>query len=396
MLRLSRHLGYITPDPIRHWIAVDREFGAQHMFTIGEPDPIPKEILQVYAQAVYEEELSGKVSYPPVKGEDILRKAIIGMERNFNVAYTDDDFERIHMTVGGSQALQFVFSVFERGSEVIASMPCWGTIFNMMAHSGVKGVPAELFKDGAFIKENAGKALSKKTQAVYINFPTNPSGLVPPEKAVRELAAWAVANDLQIISDAPYKYLIYDTAKTPYVSPLNFNEDAGRKTTEISSFSKVIKPDIRLGYTRLAPDIAEHADAKQLVYFFRNLSAGSSRSTQIGMAAVLKKDPHLSFLKPLVQGYQEKARLLGEYLGRMGCVIPEQPDGGYFLFSKTPDGMDGEAFVREAASKHKLGFIPGSSFGGNFRGFRHLRRYFRAGFGGGWTTDKIKTVFSAL
>jgi len=396
MLRLSKHLGAITPDPVRHWIAIDKELGARHMFTIGEPDPIPREVLQVYAQAVYEEELSGKVSYPPVKGEDVLRKAVVNTERNFNVNYADDDFERIHLTVGGSQALQFIFSVFEKGSEIIALMPCWGTIFNMMAHSGVRGVPAELFKDGAFIKENAVKALSKKTQAVYVNFPANPNGMVPPEKAVKEFTQWAVANELQIISDAPYKYLIYDTLKTPYVSPLNFGAEAGRKTTEISSFSKVIKPDIRLGFIRLAPDILEHCDAKHLVYFFRNLSAGVSRPSQIGVAAVLKKDPFLSFLQPLVQRYREKAQLLQDYLEKMGCEVPEQPAGGYFLFPRTPNGMDGEAFVKEIAVKHKIGFIPGSSFGGNFKGFHHIRKYFRAGFGGGWTIEKIKAVFDSL
>lgn len=396
MLRLTEHLREIVPDPVRHWITVGKELGAQNMFTIGEPDAIPKEILEVYAKAVFDEELSGKVSYPPVKGEDSLRKCILDLERNFNVNYREEDLERVYVTVGGSQALQFAFSLFKEGSEVIASMPCWGTILNMMAHSGIKGVPAELFKDGRFISENANNALTEKTQAVYVNFPTNPNGVVPPEKAVKDFAEWAVANDLQIISDAPYKYLIYDFEKTPYVSTMNFGEEANRKTVEISSFSKIIKPDIRLGFLRVSPEIVEHKDAKQLMYYFRNLSASVSRSEQTGVLKVLQKDSKLEFLKKMVRGYEEKAVLMQECLEKMGCSVPEKPAGGYFLFPKTPNNMDGEEFVKKTASEKKIGSIPGSSFGGNLKGFEHLKQYFRVGFGGGWTTEKIKQVFEKI
>ena len=396
MLRLTEHLGGIVPDPVRHWIAVDKELGAQNMFTIGEPDAIPREVLEVYAKTVFEEELSGKVSYPPVRGEDVLRKSILDLERNFNVKYKDEDIEQVYVTVGGSQALQFTFSLFKQGTEIIASMPCWGTILNMMAHSGIKGVPAELFKDGKFIEENAEKTLSKKTQAVYVNFPTNPNGVVPPEKAVKDFANWAVSNDLQIISDAPYKYLIYDYDKTPYVSTINFGVDVSRKTTEISSFSKIIKPDIRLGFLRIAPEIIEHKDAKQLMYYFRNLSASVSRSTQVGVSKIIQKDPKLDFLKPLAVKYKEKALLMQQYLEKMGCSLLEKPAGGYFLFPKTPKGMDGEEFVKKTASEKKIGFIPGSSFGGNLKGFDNLKQYFRVGFGGGWTTEKIRQVFDSL
>ena len=328
-----------------------------------------------------------------MKGEDILRTSIIQLERNFNVKYEEADAERIYPTVGGSQGLQFVFSLFKNGSDIMTSMPCWGTILNMMAHSGVNGIPAELFKDGNFIEENARKALTGKTQAVYINFPTNPNGVVPKEKAVKEFAGWAVSNNLQIISDAPYKYLIYDFEKTPYVSAMNLGSDVNRKTTEISSFSKIIKPDIRLGFARISPEIIENKKAKQLMYYFRNLGAGTPRSAQIGVCEVIKKDPKLSFLKPLVEGYKKKAVLMAECLQQLGCETPEKPDGGYFLFPKTPDNMDGEEFVKKMASENKIGFIPGSSFGGNLRGFEHLKHYFRAGFGGGWNEEKIKKTF---
>ena len=396
MLELTDNLAGIVPDPVRYWIAVDKELGAKDMFTIGVPDPIPKEILELYAKSVYEEELTGKVGYTPVKGEEVLKKAIVVTERNFNVNYTDEDVERIYPTVGASQALQFVFSLFKTGSEILTSMPCWGTVFNMMAHSGIKGVPAQLFGNGNFIEENAEKALSDRTQAVYVNFPTNPNGLVLDEKAVKDFTNWALSHKLQIISDAPYKYLIYDYDKTPYVSPLNVSDDAYNNTIEIGSFSKVIKPDIRLGFIRISPKVIEDPKAERLVYFFRNLSASTTRSTQIGISKILEKNPKLSFLRPLVEGYKEKSMLLRGYFEKLGCLLDDEPAGGYFLFPKTPDGMDGEDYVRKMASEKKIGFIPGSGFGGRFKGFEYLGKYFRVGFGGGKTVDQIKEVFDKL
>ena len=396
MIELSENIGRISPDPVRSWITTLKGLGAVNMFTIGEPDPIPKDILEVYAKAEYENDASGKTSYPPVAGEENLIKNIIRMEGNFNTKLTEEDAQRIYVTIGASQALQFIFSVFKTGSEILVMTPCWGTIHNLISHCGNFGVPVKFFEDGRFIKENAEKALSKRTQAAYINFPSNPGCEIMPEKAVKDFSSWCAGKNLQIISDEPYKYLIYDSRKTPYYSPANMDVEVNGRVNVTSSFSKIIKPDIRLGYIRVSPSIVEADKSKRLVYYFRNLSAGASRGVQAGVNAVLERDIKLEFLKPVVRNYSEKAKLLEGYFTRMGCELKNKPAGAYMMFPKTPKGEDGEDFVKRMAKDYKTAFLPGTSFGGSFKGFEEYKKHFRVGFGAGLTKQKITEVMDSL
>ncbi|MFH1055539.1 MAG: pyridoxal phosphate-dependent aminotransferase [Candidatus Altiarchaeota archaeon] len=393
-LKLTENLDGIVPDPVRYWVKVAKDAGAVNNFTIGVPDPIPKDVIEFYAKIQYESEAKGVTSYPPFDGEENLKKAIIRMEPNFGAELTDEDVDRLYVMVGASQALQFVFSLFPAGGEVLVNTPCWGTIHNMAAHSGVKGVPVSLFKGGKFIEENAAKALTKKTRAVYVNYPVNPTGEIVPEAGLRDMCGWAASNNLQIISDEPYKYSIYDMEKTPYTSPVSFASDIKRKVSLISSFSKIVKPDIRLGFIRVSPEILEsHA---MVGYYLRNLSAGAPRGVQAGITALVERDPKLKFLRPIVEGYRLKSELIQKYLLEWGSKLPYKPAAAYMLFPTTPDGSDGDDFVRRMIKEEKTSFVPGSSFGGNFKGFEHLKKHFRIGFGGGMTKEKITEVMEKL
>lgn len=394
MVKLTKNLDGIMPDPVRYWVKVAKDAGATNNFTIGVPDPMPKDCLEAYAKAEYEAELKGATGYPPFDGEENLKKAIVSMEANFGAKMTDEDIPRIYVTIGASQALQFVFSLFPAGDEIMVATPCWGTIYNMVAHSGVNGTPAALFEEGRFIEENAKKALSKKTQAVYINFPANPTGEVVLEAELKKMCGWAAAQDLQIICDEPYKYLIFDRNRTPYTSPISFGGDIAPKVNLVSSFSKIVKPDIRLGYIRLSPEILASDD--MVGFYFRNLSAGASHGVQAGAAALVQKDPQLKFLRPIVDGYKAKSELVAKYMTEWGCELPYKPAATYMMFPTTPHGEDGEEFVRKTATEKKTAFIPGSSFGGSLKGFSHLKKHFRIGFGGGMTLGKVEEVLKQL
>jgi aspartate/methionine/tyrosine aminotransferase len=393
-MKLTSNLDGIVPDPVRYWVKVAKDAGATNNFTIGVPDPIPKDALEVFAKAAYEQEMKGATAYPPFDGDEGLKRSIIAMEGNFGAKLTEEDITRIYVTIGASQALQFVFSLFPAGDEILVNTPCWGTIHNMLAHSGIKGVPVAFFEGGRFSQENARGALSKRTQALYINFPANPTGEVVPEAELKKLCGWAAQEGLQIISDEPYKYLVFDTKKTPYTSPINFGADIASKVNLVSSFSKIVKPDIRLGYIRLSPDMLKADD--MVGFYFRNLSAGASASVQAGVNALVQKDPQLKFLKPIVEGYRLKSELMQKYVMEWGCELPYKPSATYMMFPTIPEGDDADEWVRRTAAKKKTAFIPGSSFGATFRGFEHLKRHFRIGFGGGMSREKITEVMQGL
>ncbi len=393
-MKINENIARIVPDPIRYWVKVAKDAGAVNMFTIGVPDPMPEKTLETFAKGVYEQEKKGATGYPPFVGEGFLKENIITMESNYGAKLNDTDLEKMYVTVGASQALQFIFSVFKTGSEIIVNTPGWGTIHNLISHSGNIGVPASMFEGGRFIEENAENALSDKTCAVYINYPANPTGEVVPESELKKMCGWAVSNNLQIISDEPYKYILFDRKKTPYTSPVCFGDDINQKVNLISSFSKIVKPDIRLGFIRVSDDILESHE--MVGFYFRNLSAGSSRGIQAGVSALIQEDPELKFLSTVIEGYKQKSEIVQKTMTDWGCEFPYKPAGTYMVFPTTPDGSDGEEFVRKMAKEKKTGFVPGSSFGGSFQGFEDLSKHFRMGFGAGMTKERIIEVLADL
>lgn len=301
--------------------------------------------------------------------------------------------KRTYITAGATQALQFVFSLFPEKSEILINTPCWGTTLNICQYSGCTPKTVQLFKEGKFQLDTAQKSITVNTRALYLNVPSNPTGIVYTKKEMLKCAHWAVENNIHIFSDEPYKYLIYNKKKTPYYSPVGFSEEISNITTVIGSFSKTIKPDIRAGFIRIAPDIINHKDSKNLKFYFRNLSAGIPRPIQQGIVAVLDTDPNLSYLEPIVRGYEEKIDIISKYLVQLNCEVESKPDAGYLAFLKTPHNENGEEFVMRYAKEHKIGFLPGSNFDDPTNRFKN---YIRVGIGGGITIDKIHDIFSTM
>ena len=393
-MELTNNLNMMRPDPIRHWVARCKKAGAENMFTIGVPDRVPQETMEIFSRASYDCEMRADTGYPPFVGQKSLRDAILRMEGNYGAKLKDDDSDRIYVTVGASQALQFVFSLFPSGSQIIVNTPCWGTIFNLIGHSGNVGVPNALFEGGRFDEIKAQSSITDRSKAVYINYPANPTADVISPDELKKMCFWAVENGLQIISDEPYKYIIFDAKKTPYESPVSFSDEIGDNVSLISSFSKIIKPDIRLGFIRLSPAIME--SHPMIGYYFRNLSAGAPNGIQAGVEAVIRKDPKLRFLKDIIRGYSKKSSLVQKMLTEWGCSIPYVPAGTYMIFPTTHDGSDSEDWVQRMAYEKKCGFVPGTSFGGSFEGFEGIRKHFRMGFGSGMEYGHLERVLSDL
>jgi (5-formylfuran-3-yl)methyl phosphate transaminase len=380
----------IPADIILQWSTKVRSAGAKHMLTIGQPDPVPKSALEVYTRAVADEDRRVRTSYPSLHGKRELRENIIRLEKNFNVQMDpEEDLGRIFITSGACQALQMVFRLFKEGSEILVQSPGFGSVYSLIAQGYAKGVGCEYFVGGKFSKEKMDGKFSPHTKAAYLNVPSNPTGQMPDEGEIRKFANYCVERGILMICDSPYKYLMHSGK---YFSPLNMGGEAAEFTTEVSSFSKIFKPDIRLGYMRLSPKIFD-PNVFRIEEIFGNITPGVPRSIAAGINALLKDDPHLDFIKPVMEGYRRKIDLSTGHLRRMGCELTLTPQAGYLMFPRTPDGVDGESFVQEMAAKHGVGFLPGSAFNG---GIRKYGPYFRVSVGGGITEVELDRILGSL
>ena len=204
--------------------------------------------------------------------------------------------------------------------------------------------------------------LTENTQAVIVNSPNNPSGVVYSRETLQKLGALLekksreYAHPIYLVSDEPYRELVYDGTEVPFAPAIY------RDTIVCYSYSKSLSlPGERIGYVYV-PDAA--ADSKALYAAI----AGAARACGHVCAPSLwqKVIARCAHLRPDLEAYDRNRKALYEGLTAAGYEMAK-PDGAFYLFIKAPGG-DAVAFSEKAKQKDLL-VVPGDGFGcpGYFR-----------------------------
>ena len=192
--------------------------------------------------------------------------------------------------------------------------------------------------------------VNKKTKAVIINSPNNPTGVVYSEEFIKQLSnILETATSIYLISDEPYRELVYDGMEVPYLT--NYY----RNTIVVYSFSKALSiPGERIGYLVFPKELDD----------FRDIVDGANVATRIlgfvnapslfqkVAAKCISEKTDLSY-------YDRNRRALYEGLMKMGFTCLK-PQGAFYLFVKSPES-DERNFCQRAKKYHIL-MVPGSSF----------------------------------
>ena len=199
-------------------------------------------------------------------------------------------------------------------------------------------------------------AIDERVKAVIINSPNNPSGAILTEQTLTAVgdilraAREKYGHEIFIISDEPYRELVYDGKTVPFVP--NFYDD----TLICYSYSKSLSlPGERIGYVLVPPSVRDHDRVFAAVY-----GAGRSQGYVCAPSLMQYVVAECSRERPDVAGYDGNRRLLYTALTEMGfaCV---RPDGAFYLFMKCPTD-DSMAFC-EMAKAYELMLVPGHDFG---------------------------------
>jgi aspartate aminotransferase len=327
-------------------------------FSLGNPSvPAPKEVNEAIEEILRTKPSIQVHGYTSAVGLDAAREAIAAdLNERYGTHYKKEAF---YMSVGAALALTSVCKALTLGpeSEFVAFAPYFAeySVFATVAGARFVAIPPNVpsFQPSA---EALRKALTPNTQGVILNSPNNPTGVVFTEEKLREVAdvlrekEEEYGHPIYLISDEPYRELVYDGAVVPHL-PLIYKD-----TVICYSFSKSLSmPGERIGYV-LMPD--EAADCEALRYAV----AGAAR--QLGsvcapslMQQVIARTAHL---RPDLAPYEKNRALLYTELTRMGykCV---RPDGAFYLFMEAPGG-DAKAFS-EAAKEKGLLLVPADDFG---------------------------------
>ena len=334
--------------------------GPEHVFdfSIGNPTvPAPACVKEAMEEILETRESVAIHGYTAAAGDTAVRQGLADyMNKTYDAGVKANNF---YMTCGAAASLTITLKALVETSqdEVILVAPFFPeyTVFihNAGAHEVILPPDTREFQ---ISMEAMEQAITTHTRAVIINSPNNPAGTVYSADTYTKLAALLnrkseeIGHPIYLISDEPYREIIYDGLPILYVPKFYAN------TVICYSYSKSLSlPGERIGYI-LVPDCA--ADAHN-VY---TAVCGAGRAMGFVCAPHIFQDVVLKCLGQLsdVNLYDANRKLLYNGLKDMGyeCVYPS---GAFYLFVKSPE-PDANAFS-EKAKKLNLLIVPADSFG---------------------------------
>lgn len=334
-------------------------YGAENVydFSLGNPNlPAPAEVAEALKSEIDACDALTLHGYMSNAGYEDVRQAVAD---NLNARFgTDYTVPCIVMSVGAAGGLNvFLKAVLDPGDEVVVIAPFFGEYANYVANFDGKLVvvppnPPTFQPDVKAFE----KALTAKTKAVIINTPNNPTGVIYDENTLNALAdAMRAAQarfgtTIYLLSDEPYRELVFGSAKQPY--PAKYYENA----VSGYSFSKSLSlAGERIGYLAVNRECADFDDlVGALGVATRVLGFVNSPSLiQRAVAKCLNASVDVGF-------YEKNGAALKKIMDECGFEYVE-PQGAFYLFVKAPDGDDA-AFCAEA-KKHRLLLVPATGFG---------------------------------
>ena len=338
--------------------------GADHIYdySLGNPSiPSPPAVNDAIRQILEDTDTLLVHGYTSATGDFATRKAISDdLNQRFDAGSAPEDF---FIGCGAAPELVAVMRALAvPGGELLTIAPYFPEYKPFAEEAGLifKVVPPDV---PAFqIKLDAVEAmLTPNTQAVLINSPNNPSGVVYTRETLTDLGALLsrkaseYGHPIYIISDEPYRELAYGI-EVPFV-PAIYPD-----TVICYSYSKSLSlPGERIGYVYVPKAVADSTALFAAV-------AGAARSTgHVCAPSLLQKViARCAHLRPDLEAYDRNRKALYEGLTAMGYEMAK-PDGAFYLFIKAPGG-DANAFSEKAKQKDLL-LVPGDGFGcpGYFR-----------------------------
>lgn len=327
-------------------------------YSIGNPSiPSPSIVNETLIKLLNEKEPTSLHGYTSGVGDLNVRKAIVDyVNKTYGV---NEKAELVYMTCGAAASLTITMNaILNAGEEIIALAPFFPEyrVFCEKAQGVLKVVPCKE-EDFQIDFDALEKAISEKTKGIIINSPNNPTGVVFKEDTIKKLAKLLEEkqkeynSDIYIISDEPYRELVYDKETVvPYVTKYYAN------TIVCYSFSKSISlPGERIGYILVGSNCHDAITVYKAI-------AGAGRSLGFVCAPAL-----FQYMIPSILGhtsdlsvYKKNRDLLFNALSEYGYKIAF-PDGAFYLWVKALE-EDANQFA-ERAKKFELLLVPSDSFG---------------------------------
>ncbi len=332
-------------------------------FGVGEPDfDTPENIKEAAIKAIRD----GFTKYTPVGGIDILKDAIISKFKKDNgLDYTR---EEIIVSCGAKHSLYNIAqALFNPGDEILIPSPYWVSYPEQVILNDAIPVFIQTYESDSFMirPEALENNITKKTKALILNSPSNPTGITYDKKNLEQIADVALKHNIYIISDEIYEKLLYDGVK--HISIASLSKEVKDKTIIVNGLSKsYAMTGWRIGYT---------AGPKDIIKAMTNIqSQSTSNPTSIAQkAAVEALTGPQDFIETMLKEFDERRKFLIGELNSIPFVNCITPNGAFYafpnismLFRKSKDNYkitSSSDLVLYLLDNANVALVPGGAFG---------------------------------
>jgi len=368
-MNLASRTTRITPSPTLQLSATVKSLVAQGQrvfdFTAGEPSfDSPDEAKDAAITAIQ----SGFTKYTAVTGIDELKDAIIEkFKRDQGLTYSRG---QIVVSCGAKHTLfNLALALFESGDEVIIPAPYWVSYPEqiLVADATPVFLPTAEAANYAIDLKSLKGIITKRTKAIILNSPCNPTGSMYDRKTLEDIAALAIQHNLLVISDEIYEKMVYDHHK--HYSIATVHPDMVHQTVIVNGVSKTYSmTGWRIGYA---------AGPKPILKAMGNIqSQSTSNPTSIAQkAAVGAIQGGNQFIEHMVKELDIRRRTIVEGFNRISGIHCPMPAGAFYAFPNVSELLGRQFqgtvlstpfdlanfFLKEA----KVACVPGEPFGTN-------------------------------
>ncbi|MCX8053478.1 MAG: aminotransferase class I/II-fold pyridoxal phosphate-dependent enzyme [Armatimonadetes bacterium] len=352
MKAISHVVQSIPPSGIRRFFDIVSTMHDVLSLGVGEPDfDTPWCVREA---CIYSLE-RGHTHYTSNYGTIELRRAISQyLALSEGLEYHPEN--QILVTVGVSEGMDLAMrAIINPGDEVIVPEPCFVSYKPCVMFAGGNPVVVPSYaEDGFAVKpQEIRAAVTSKTKAILIGYPSNPTGAVPARETLEEIVRIACEHDLYIVSDEIYARLTYN-GKHTCVPTL---PGAYERTILLNGFSKAYAmTGWRIGYAASSPEIIE---AMMKIHQYTMMCA--STMAQVAALEALRNGDRES--DEMIEQYNHRRRVIVKGLNDAGlpCLMP---GGAFYVFpSIKHTGLSSDEFCERLLFEEKVAVVPGNAFG---------------------------------
>ncbi len=334
-------------------------YGEENVFdySLGNPNVVPPEEVKEAILEILENESPNLVhGYMNNSGYEDVRGQIADFTNK--KYHTNVSGKHIIMTVGAAGGLNIVFkTLLNPSDDVLVFAPFFGEYRNYASNFDANLVVVEADRTDFQLNLQALEAtITPKTKIVIVNSPNNPTGVIYSKETLEGLAkvlrnkSEEFGHPIFLVSDEPYREIVYDGVEVPYL--LNFYKN----TIVGYSYSKSLSlPGERIGYLTVHPEIDDVDDVLSSLNV-ANRILGFVNAPSLFQRVVAKT----LGAEVDVDIYKKNRDVLYNHLTGLGLEAVK-PQGAFYLFVKSP--IEDEVAFCEEAKKHNLLLVPGSGFG---------------------------------